>query len=251
MPRCRAAVRRSDFAGVTVAEVLADPARFEGETLADPLEGVGYGGCKAKVMLRADGTPWIHSFAHGRTVYELKLDAAAVRAAMERRTRRRSSKLFVELAAAGRARRGRAGEAGQLRRRADRHRPPRHRRQFKEARKQGAPRQAQETRARRLADGKDPRPHASRSPASTAPWLPVIGQSTKCSQSARHPSRRARHQRRRLALPQASRCRARMLRPSQRGQRHDKVPPPEQWVIIRMNEIEVAEKIEKYIEYRR
>ena len=40
--------------------------------------------CKAKIrMLRADGAPWINSFAHGRTIYELKLDADAVRAAMD------------------------------------------------------------------------------------------------------------------------------------------------------------------------
>jgi hypothetical protein len=54
--------------GCTVADVLADPDRFEGETLADPLEGVSYGRCCAKIMRRADGTPWIHSFAHGRTI---------------------------------------------------------------------------------------------------------------------------------------------------------------------------------------
>jgi hypothetical protein len=63
--------------------VLADPGRFEGETLADPLEGVAYGRCVAKVMRRADGTPWIHSFAHGRTIYALKHDATSVRKAME------------------------------------------------------------------------------------------------------------------------------------------------------------------------
>jgi hypothetical protein len=34
-----------ELAGVTVADVLADPARFEGATLADPLEGVSYGQC--------------------------------------------------------------------------------------------------------------------------------------------------------------------------------------------------------------
>ena len=71
-----------DLEGMTVADVLADPAAFEGETLADPLEGIEYGRCKAQIMRRADGTPWIHSFAHGHTTYELKLDAAAVRAAM-------------------------------------------------------------------------------------------------------------------------------------------------------------------------
>ena len=49
--------------------------RSVGATLADPLEGVGYGTCKAKIMRRADGTLWINSFAHGRTTYDLKLDA--------------------------------------------------------------------------------------------------------------------------------------------------------------------------------
>jgi hypothetical protein len=47
------------FAGKTVADVLADPTRFEGATLADPLEGVAYGTCKARIMRRADGSLWI------------------------------------------------------------------------------------------------------------------------------------------------------------------------------------------------
>ena len=66
-----------ELAGCTVGDVLANPECFEGETLADPLEGVAYGRCVAKIMRRADGTPWIHSFAHGRTIYELKLDATS------------------------------------------------------------------------------------------------------------------------------------------------------------------------------
>jgi hypothetical protein len=41
---------------VSVAAVLADPDRFIGETLADPLEGADYG--------RHAGL-FIHSFAHG------------------------------------------------------------------------------------------------------------------------------------------------------------------------------------------
>ena len=72
-----------ELAGISVADVLADPARFEGATLADPLEGVEYGRCKARIMRRADGSPWIHSFAHGRTVYELKFDVHAIKAALE------------------------------------------------------------------------------------------------------------------------------------------------------------------------
>jgi hypothetical protein len=66
-----------EFAGKTVADVLADPERFEGETLADPLEGIEYGAGKAMVMLNASGAPWINSFAHGGIKYELKSDDGA------------------------------------------------------------------------------------------------------------------------------------------------------------------------------
>jgi len=71
-----------DMAGATVRDVLADPDRFVDATLADPLEGVDYGRCKAKIMRRPDGTLWINSFAHGRTAYELKHDAASVEKTM-------------------------------------------------------------------------------------------------------------------------------------------------------------------------
>ena len=47
----------------------------------------------------ADGTPWIHSFAHGRTVYELKYDAASVRKAMEKAAKEDVVATFIRLAA--------------------------------------------------------------------------------------------------------------------------------------------------------
>src|SRR4029450_9254564 len=84
-------------AGCSVADVLADPTRFEGATLADPLEGTDYGVCKAKVMRRADGSVWVHSFAHGRTVHELMLDAASVRQAMEQGGPEEVVKVFTRL----------------------------------------------------------------------------------------------------------------------------------------------------------
>jgi intracellular sulfur oxidation DsrE/DsrF family protein len=66
---------------VSVAAVLADPDRFIGETLADPLEGADYGRCKAKVMRGDDGL-FIHSFAHGRAIYLLRRDARSAKAAI-------------------------------------------------------------------------------------------------------------------------------------------------------------------------
>jgi hypothetical protein len=87
-----------DLACSTVSDVLRDPDRFDGATLADPLEGVEYGLGKAKVLRRPDGTPWIHSFAHGRTVYELRYDAAAVEAAIMAADPSKADDVFVELA---------------------------------------------------------------------------------------------------------------------------------------------------------
>jgi hypothetical protein len=82
LPHVELAFDEGTIGAASVAEVLREPDCFVGETLADPLEGVVYGRGKAMVMRRADGSMWIHSFAHGRTVYELKLDAAALEAAL-------------------------------------------------------------------------------------------------------------------------------------------------------------------------
>ena len=71
-----------DLRSPTVGDVLAALDKFVGLTLSDPLEGPSYGRTKAKIMRRADGSLWIHSYAHGRSIYELKFDAAAVEAAI-------------------------------------------------------------------------------------------------------------------------------------------------------------------------
>ena len=73
-----------DYAGVvTVGTVLSDPDRYVGETLADPMEGAGYGRCKAKVMRRDDGAVFIHSFAHGRGLFSLRHDLKSAKSAFE------------------------------------------------------------------------------------------------------------------------------------------------------------------------
>jgi hypothetical protein len=67
----------SEIGRKTVAAVLADPARFDGETLADPIEGVGYGRNCAIVQGSS-----IFSFAHGGARYQLAHDAASIEAAI-------------------------------------------------------------------------------------------------------------------------------------------------------------------------
>jgi hypothetical protein len=163
----------AELADRTVADVLADPHRFEGATLADPLEGVDYGKCVARIMLRPDGTPWIHSFAHGRTVYELKLDGRAVRAAMEQADDAIVIKTFIDLVvnadlsdveleelrnlAAGRSGIGKRTITSML----------------KAARQGRTALREQEERRRRLVERCDPRPLIG-VPAWDAPFLPQM-----------------------------------------------------------------------------
>ena len=59
---------------------------------------VEYGTGKAKIMRRADGTMWINSFAHGRTTYELKIDAAAIRAAIDAVAETDAASVYLDLA---------------------------------------------------------------------------------------------------------------------------------------------------------
>lgn len=65
---------------MSVADVMADPVRFVGETLSDPVEGLSYGRGKAMVIARETGGFFIHSFAHGRATYDLVYDEATIMA---------------------------------------------------------------------------------------------------------------------------------------------------------------------------
>lgn len=55
------------FAGKTVADVLKDPARYVGATLADPLEGVGYGPARRRLSV----VPTAHSGSTASPTAEL------------------------------------------------------------------------------------------------------------------------------------------------------------------------------------
>jgi hypothetical protein len=162
-----------ELAGCTVGDVLADPARFEGETLADPLEGVEYGRCKAKIMRQDDGTPWIHSFAHGRTIYKLKHDAASMRKAMEAAAKEDVVATFTRLAVGADLD---AVELDGLRRLAKEISGVGLRvidSALKAAQQQQAASNARATRSRQAALRQDPRPQIP-APFPDEPWLPVM-----------------------------------------------------------------------------
>jgi hypothetical protein len=164
----------AEYAGSTVAHVLADPARFEGATLADPLEGSGYGRCKARIMLRRDGAPWIHSFAHGRTVYELRFDYRAAKTALEAAAPDQAADLFVSYVLAGNLG---ADEVEQLRDIASSRSGVNKRtleRKLKDERDEAAKIDARQERERRRAERQDPRPQIQ-SPSPDAEWLPQMG----------------------------------------------------------------------------
>jgi hypothetical protein len=162
-----------DFAGCTVGDVLADPSRFDGATLADPLEGIGYGRCKAMIMLRPNGTPWINSFAHGGIIYELKFDAASVRTAMDQADDEEVVENFVDLAADAYLDKGAEEE---LRNEAGKRSGTNKRTiaaMLKAAREDHTAERAKQARERREAERTDPRP-LFKAPASDGPWLPQV-----------------------------------------------------------------------------
>jgi hypothetical protein len=162
-----------DLTGTTVAGVLADPTRFEDATLADPIEGVEYGAGKAKIMRRADGTLWINSFAHGRTVYELRFDYRAAEDALRKAQPDEAVDLFVRLVLAGDLG---EDEIERLRNIASKISKAGTRTldaKLKRARRERAATTALEERERRLAERRDPRPQILLPPPD-AEWLPQM-----------------------------------------------------------------------------
>ena len=111
LPHIKLQFDDKNFAGCTVADVLEDPQRFERATLADPVAGIGYGRCKAMVLLHwDDGTPWINSYAHHGRKYQLKYDAVTVRKAIDQVDKEKLVNAFVGLAAVAELSKREAGD---------------------------------------------------------------------------------------------------------------------------------------------
>ncbi len=241
-----------EFAGCTVAAVLADPARFVGATMADPLEGVIYGRTKAIVMQRPDGSPWIHSFAHGRVVYELRYDARAIMAAIATAPDDQIVSLFTRLAAVADLS---GGEAETIRNEISRRSGIGKRtldNQLKQEREERAKARAKEEADRRAAERQDLRPQIP-APPSDAPWLPqmqvlndVLGSST----ALEPPMRDIEGAIAQVMVRRVPNMHALTRDGANEGETSEThLPPPEQPLLTRPDETQVAEIIEQHIDY--
>jgi hypothetical protein len=244
-----------DLADKTVAEVLADPDKFVGATLADPVEGVDYGSCKAKIMRRADGTLWINSFAHGGTVYNLKLDARAVRAALEAAPREEFVRRFVDLVLLAdldsvdlQELLGIASKRSDLGVQVIA-------RALKAARAKAAADQAEQETKHRQATRSDPRPEIP-APAIDAPWLPqmmllddVLGSQAVAEPPMRNIDGMLTQCRMREPTAMHAFGREEANGESAGGEGETRLPPPKQHLLTVLSEVEAAELIERYIDF--
>lgn len=241
-----------EFRGCTVDDVLDDPERFEGATLADPLEGVSYGRGKAKIMRRGDGSIWIHSFAHGRTIYDLKYGARKVEAILDATPDSEIVGVFVRLALnADLAKHDRErlrnlvhSRTGVNKRTIDE--------AVRGAEKEADVRREQEERNRRMAERRDPRPLIP-VPTADAPWNPVmdtlnhvLGASTEAEPPARDIEG--------YVTQVRTRRPANMHLLTSCGSNSDeteetRLPAPEQPLLTRLDEAAVAELIERHIDF--
>jgi hypothetical protein len=81
---------------VNIDDVMVDPARYDGETLADPLDGIDYGAGKAKLFANEDGSIVINSFAHGSRTFRLLHSVASGRTVLER-AGEGAAKLYIKV----------------------------------------------------------------------------------------------------------------------------------------------------------
>jgi hypothetical protein len=233
-----------------VGNVLDDPARFEGETLADPLEGVEYGRCKAKVLRRADGGASIHSFAHGGTVYELQPDANWV--AGKLRAAANEDLLDILLRWVPDLPPSDDDELIDIVQQRTKRLKGAIKTAIKAAREAAARERWAEAQRRRRAQRRDPRPQLD-APARDAEFLPVMHDIVDVLGANRDPEPPVRdidgfltavHVRRMPKMHLFSSTDA-----NAEGNEETRLPPPEQPLLTRLDVMQAAELIEKHIEY--
>jgi hypothetical protein len=233
-----------ELVGITVGDVLADPEQFVGETLADPLEGVDYGRCKSMIMRRADGSLFIHTFAHGRGLYELRPDVAFVQDALRDLAGAQLVEAFARMLSGTRLDAVEedelikwASETAEIGKMVVK-------RQLKDSRTAAAQTRAQTDADRELAERTDPRPQRY-APFANAPWLAemaaydaILGASLAEIPPTRH-------------IEDELNCVRRTVVPGTHAfgsDDKDDTPAP-QWNICKLDNCETANLLEKHIDF--
>jgi hypothetical protein len=239
----------SEFAGCTVGDVLADAARFAGATLAGPVEGVGYGRNCAKIMIAEDGTPWIHSFAHGRAIYHLRYDARALRKRLEQVSDADVLGAMIRLDAQAEIDEAELEDLIRYLKQRTGNGIPTIKGMVKQARERRAAAAWQKQRERIRSERHDQRPQIA-CPAPDAPWLPVMSTILEVVAAA-PPARKIKRD-----IEEAATRPRRTVIPDTHAFTGDdddtadsKLSTPEQWGLLRMTDMELAEEIERHIDF--
>jgi hypothetical protein len=251
LPNVDLAFDDEDLAACTVADVLADPDRFVDATLADPLEGIAYGRGKAKIMQRADGSLWINSFAHGRTTYELKADLANIERKLAAAADADVIALFAELIAVGdidQTEREKVRDELSVRCKVTKRSIDR---AVDDALDKRSAKRRDEERTRRLASRTDPRPQIT-APAADEPWLPTMGALNDVlgeSKADEPPARDIDGVVTVARLRRVPNMHALTAEGANQEDGDNQLPAPEQVLLARLSEAELAEMIERHIDY--
>jgi hypothetical protein len=242
-----------DLTGKTVGDVLANPLAFSGETLADPNEGVDYGRGKAMVMRRADGSVWINTFARGHGSYELKYDLASVKMAVSNAGNNDRVDTFIRCALNAELREDELASAIKLT--ADLTGPGMVKaigKAYQDAVKKRAALEEEEGRNRRLSERTDKRVMLE-APRSMAPWLPVVRELNEVlgkSADTIPPMRNLTGTMTTARLAQVPRMRRFSAKGANaEGSHPDEDGSPEQMLLLELSSTEVAELIERHVEY--
>ena len=242
-----------EFESCTVADVIADSDRFVGATLADPLEGIDYGCSKAKIMQRADCSLWVHSFAHGRTIYELKIDAPTHRAETCERGRCRCRQRIRKDGGGQRHRPGATGEdQGRTRRTLQRVTKRGIDKTVSDAIAEHAAKRRQEEHARKLAMRTDPRPQliAPLPDARLLPCMSGLNDVLGASKAIEPPASDVDGVVTQVRIRRVPNMYA--LTPDGANQAeptNSRLPASEQALLTRLNEAQPGELIERHIDY--
>ena len=122
---------------------------------------------------------------------------------------------------------------------------------LKQARQERTIREAQEAQQRRMAERRDPRPQIP-APTPDAPWLPQMAVLNDVLRASSAPNRlcaisTAIHQVRVRSIPNMHALTARGTNEGEGDE--SRLPAPEQPLLTRLDEVQLAELIERYIDY--